>query len=283
MNERPADSTEEQIVADIESTRSRMSGTIDEIGHRLNPQVIADQARHQIREATVGRVERAVNDAGYTAQQTGNTIIGTIRENPVPAALAALGIGWLAMRMRDQQSGNGKDSRSRRYQGWDDRGWYAGEPRYARTGLGDESGGGGQGVGEQARQAAEDITDQARQTAEDMRRQAERAWQDVGYQAQGQAAHMQRQFDRTLQQNPLALGALAVGVGAAVALAIPETQQEREALGQHRDRLVSEVERAASEALGEAERSATKALDKTEQSARQTGQQLRQEAKKQQG
>jgi hypothetical protein len=71
-DEPQADLTEEQIVVEIEHTRADMSGTIDEIGHRLNPQTIAEQAREQVREATVGRVERLVEDAGHTAQQTGN-------------------------------------------------------------------------------------------------------------------------------------------------------------------------------------------------------------------
>src|SRR3954471_22897089 len=90
----------ERIVSEIEVTRVDMGATIDEIGHRLQPQTIADEARVKIREATVGKVERIVDDAGQTATQTGNTLVSTIRQNPVPAALAVLGIGWLAMRMR---------------------------------------------------------------------------------------------------------------------------------------------------------------------------------------
>jgi hypothetical protein len=31
-------------------------------------------------------------------------MIDTIRQNPVPTAVAALGLGWLALRFRDQQS-----------------------------------------------------------------------------------------------------------------------------------------------------------------------------------
>src|SRR3954471_14674887 len=105
----------ERIVSEIEVTRVDMGATIDEIGHRLQPQTIADEARVKIREATVGKVERIVDDAGQTATQTGNTLVSTIRQNPVPAALAGLGIGWLAMRMRSSSgsssnrmsSGNG--------------------------------------------------------------------------------------------------------------------------------------------------------------------------------
>ncbi|HUG47878.1 MAG TPA: DUF3618 domain-containing protein, partial [Candidatus Limnocylindria bacterium] len=253
------DPTEEQIIAEIEVTRTEMSGTIDELGQRLNPQVLVDQAREQIREATVGRVERIVQDAGDTAQQTGNTIIGTIRENPVPATLAAIGIGWLAMRLRDnagrfQAQGNGH--RRHAYRGEAGGGYGTDAGRYGvrgSYGLGDsysdrggEAGGGmaerGQQIGEDISRRGQELGEQAQQAARDVSEQAQATLQDVQWQAQGQLDNVQRQFDRTLDQNPLALGALAVGVGAAVALAIPETEQERQLMGEQRDKLLSEVE-----------------------------------------
>lgn len=277
------DPTEEQIIAEIEVTRTEMSGTIDEIGQRLNPQVVAEQAKEQLREATVGRVEKIVQDAGDTAQQTGNTIIDTVRENRVPAALAAVGIGWLALRMRDQQQtqrhGNGARGAPRRSYPHDvatGGGRYGVREAYGGVGAGygEESGAdSGSGIGErgreigsQAQRAAEGMTDQAQRAAQDMTGQAQETLQDVQWRAEQQARNAQRQFDRTLDENPLALGALAVGVGAAVALAIPATEQERQVLGEHRDKLLSEVENAANQALGEAE-----------QSARETGKQMRQE------
>jgi hypothetical protein len=58
------------------------------------------------------------------------------------------------------------------------------------------------------------------------------------------------------------LGALAVGVGAAVALAIPETQKERELMGEQRDQIVRKVSSAATQALDEAQ---TKAQEVTDQ------------------
>lgn len=276
------DPTEEQIIAEIEVTRTEMSGTIDEIGHRLNPQVVAEQAKEQLREATVGRVERIVQDAGDTAQQTGNTIIGTIRENPVPAALAAVGIGWLALRLRDQQysqrhglGARGAPRRRYPYDAATGSGRYGvREPYGVGAGYGEESSAdGGSGIGErgreigsQAQRTANNVTDQAQRAAQDVTGQAQETLQDVQWRTQEHARNAQRQLDRTLDENPLALGALAVGVGAAVALAIPETEQERQIMGEQRDKLLSEVEGAASRALGEAE-----------QGARETGKQMREE------
>jgi ElaB/YqjD/DUF883 family membrane-anchored ribosome-binding protein len=103
--------------------------------------------------------------------------------------------------------------------------------------------------------------------AEDVVAQTQQTVQQAQWQVQGTVNQAQRQFDRTLNDNPLAMAALAVGVGAAVALAIPETQQERELLGEHRDRLVSQAQSVA-----------TQALEQAESKVQETGEQLRSES-----
>jgi hypothetical protein len=50
-----------------------------------------------------------------------------------------------------------------------------------------------------------------------------------------------------LQESPLALGALAVGVGAAVGFAVPGTSKENEAMGETRDNLVERGKQSARE------------------------------------
>src|SRR3954471_23622969 len=61
----------EQIRAQIEDTRAEMSSTIDAIQEKLNPDNVKEQAKEAVREATVGRVEDAVNNAGQTAKGFG--------------------------------------------------------------------------------------------------------------------------------------------------------------------------------------------------------------------
>ncbi len=62
-----------------------------------------------------------------------------------------------------------------------------------------------------------------------------------------------------LQENPLAVGTLAVGVGAAVGLAIPETSKEHEVMGEARDNLVDkaqETQQKVQQVTGEAQNAA---------------------------
>lgn len=244
----------ERIVADIEVTRSEMSTTIDEIGHRLQPETIADQAKTKIREATVGRVERMVDDAGMTAQKTGNTLMETIRQNPVPAALAAIGVGWIALRMREQGGSTQGNGRGYEY-------GYRGNG-YGASGRGSdwpyEQSGSGRGIADEAAQRAQAVGSDVQRAAQDAVEQTQERVRQAQWQAQGTLTDVQQQAQQTWNENPLALGALAVGVGAAVALAIPETQKERELMGEQRDELVRKVSTAASQALDEAQ---TKAQD----------------------
>ena len=94
--------TQERIEAEIAETREDLSRTIDEIEHRLNPRRLANQAAESIKDATIGRVEAMMDSASETAadlagrtRDTAASVAGHVRENPLPAALLGLGLGWL--------------------------------------------------------------------------------------------------------------------------------------------------------------------------------------------
>jgi hypothetical protein len=53
--------------------------------------------QHTVREATLGRVEDLATKAGDVMNDTRETLVETIRQNPIPAALAGIGIAWLFM------------------------------------------------------------------------------------------------------------------------------------------------------------------------------------------
>ena len=92
------------IRAEIAETRDRMSDTLDEIGHRLNPNVVKEQVTQRvkegIREATIGRVEHMARTAVDKVNDTRYSLTDTVRDNPVPAAMVAIGLGWLMVNRR---------------------------------------------------------------------------------------------------------------------------------------------------------------------------------------
>lgn len=83
------------IRAEISETRERISQDLDEIGERLNPHNVKADIKDGIREATIGRVEEMARQAGERLSGAGSGIVQTIRDNPLPAAVAGIGLLWL--------------------------------------------------------------------------------------------------------------------------------------------------------------------------------------------
>jgi len=117
----------EAIRADIEQTRSQMSATIDAIQDKLNPQNIVDQAKGAVREATIRRVENMVTEVRQTAQEASSGFLDTVKENPIPAAMAAIGLGWLFFKSRGKSNGYGNYRYERGYN-------FAPDARYGNSG-----------------------------------------------------------------------------------------------------------------------------------------------------
>lgn len=113
---RPEGKSPEELQQDIRQTRERMSKDIDAIGDKLTPskikaqvkeQVMA-QAQHTIHEAR-DKVRDFADSAGVQAKQAGSTVVETIKNHPVPAAIIGAGLGWFfALSARgDRSSGSG--------------------------------------------------------------------------------------------------------------------------------------------------------------------------------
>jgi hypothetical protein len=90
------------IRAEIRETRERMGDTIEEIGERLNPNRLKEQVKDNIRDATIGRVETMAQNAADRVSETRRTITNVVRDNPVPAAMVGIGLGWLIWNGRQQ-------------------------------------------------------------------------------------------------------------------------------------------------------------------------------------
>ena len=169
-----------------------------------------------------------------------------IRQNPIPAALTGIGLGWMLMSARRQGA---EQARLRSYPPAYDA-TYDYPPRYEQLGSSGASPGQALGrardsVGETASQAQERASQVAGQAQDKVGQVADRA-QDragrLGEQPRYQARRASSGFQRMLRENSLTVGALAAGRGAGVGLAIPETTKEHEVMGEARDNLVGTVQ-----------------------------------------
>ena len=141
LSEQDAESIVE-IRAEIEETRLEMGGTLNELGDRLEPSRLVDQAKENVREATIGRVEE-------TAKGVSDMVMQTIKSNPIPAAIAGAGLALLWVnRSGSKQSNDGYGAayRSNGYRPEQE----SGGPNISR--VGDVASGVGQNVGEKVGQ-----------------------------------------------------------------------------------------------------------------------------------
>lgn len=260
------DADVEILVEGIEDTRTEMTLTVEEIGDRLDPKNIVADAKDTVRAATVGKVEDMANtagamvsDAGETVREAGSGIVDTITRNPIPAALAGIGIGWLVLsgRSSSQSQGNAYGSRYNA-SGYNGNGYGNGQSTMGQ--LQHKAGRMADDVGSTVGDAAEHVGQTVGQAADQVGQVAGQ----VPDQVRTMATQVSSEAGRMFQQNPMAMGAIAVAVGAAVGLALPVTETERRAIRQPAQQIVAKAEEVASDALGQVEETARDA----EQSAR---------------
>ena len=255
-----ADDELEELRLELAQARVQMSETVYALQGRLNPQYVREQATSQAKD---------------TARDAGSSIVDTIRDNPVPAALTGAGIvglGWLIASGRDQGSGS-QGSRNEPY--YDDYPeYYEGRREisgYSRGRDFEEESGSGAGrvreAGGEARERASRMGGELQSRAGEVGGQLQERAGDARNQARYQAGRAKGGFQQTLRENPLILGAVAVGLGAAVGFAVPETQKENQVLGETRDKLANRAQQGAKDAQQRVQRVAEEARSAAKEEA----------------
>jgi hypothetical protein len=89
-------------------------------------------------------------------------------------------------------------------------------------------------------------------------------------QAQYRAQRVEDRFEQTLRSNPLAVGAVALALGSAVGLALPQTQRENQLMGETRETLVDRAQEVASETFEKVQRVATEVTAEVKETAKET-------------
>jgi len=212
------------------------------------------QAKGAVREATVGRVERMVSSTGESAKGIRANVASAIKENPIPAALAGLSIGWILLN-RPSTPSTGSTSyntvaRDRYGSGYGYSSGYSGQPQTGQSGstvgqaAGQVQNAAGQVAGQvqnaagQVQSAAGQVVDQVQDTAG-----------QVVDQVQHQAQQARGRLQQMMAENPMQVGALAAVLGGALGLAVPKTQGEGQLMGAARDRLVEQVQETVQETV----------------------------------
>ncbi|MEZ4711739.1 MAG: DUF3618 domain-containing protein [Caldilineaceae bacterium] len=137
--------------------------------------------------------------------------------------------------------------------------WRAQGSRYAQQ-AGHEAGHYASQAAEYAGQSAESVRDYARDTAgqvgayaHQLGHQAQSYTQDAGAYVRDRAYDAGVQVEHAIEENPLTFGAIALAVGAAVGLMLPQTRRENRWLGPMSDQLADSARGAASDVMHRAQ------------------------------
>lgn len=266
-----------EIRSNIEDTRSRMGSTIDAIQEKLSPRNLVDQAKEAARDATIGRAQEMAGNVADMAKEGGSTLMDTIRANPIPVALTAVGLGWLVFgARREANRRHEREYWDRGYGRYRDRGWYPGypgsygpyqQPQQDQGRMGqmtDRMQHAAGKVGDRVQDAASNVGDRMQDAAGTV---ADKAGDMADY-AQWQAQRTRSWFEQTWNDNPLLVAGAALALGTVVGLVIPETEVEDKLMGETRDSLVQKAQGVAQDTVRKAQDAATDATDQVKQQAR---------------
>jgi Protein of unknown function (DUF3618). len=280
----------EIIAADIRTTQERLGDTVEEIGERFNPTRLKEELKHDIRDATIGKVETMAQQTVEMMSDAQHTIVQSIRENPVPVVLVGLGLGWMILNATSRnkqrgasqsQYGDGQrrgseslydDQQRRRWStAYDDQDRDYDQDYFQQ----------GSGAIDHARSKASDVVDSVKQKTSELAEQTQHAASRVGERAQDVASRVAdetriqtRRVEQAFHDSPLVIGAAALALGLAAGLAIPATEKEAELVGDTRDHLVDKVRDVAEETKSKVEQVAERVIDQAETTAKDSAHQV---------
>jgi len=177
--------------ARIEETEAEMLGTLDAIEDKLSFDQLMKEAEETVLGAASGKMRQIAEGADEVIEKAGSFVADAFRNNPLPALLAGLGVGFLFMMRAD--SGQQETYRGKQMQ----------EDRAGKAGK----------VGELLHQGLE--REEQRAGGNDWL-ESERRYGRLTRSGQGK-----RGFWSVLEGNAVAFSIAALALGAAVGLGLP--------------------------------------------------------------
>lgn len=211
----------DELEREIDQTRTEIGNIVHALENKLSPGELIDTA------------------LGYVKGGSGeffNNLSNTVKANPVPTVLTSIGLIWLMAGQNRQPHANvtttGYNTGSN--------GPSMGDKLSAKTaGIKQQ----GASIKEKASHMGQSVSESlgsARSRASDSGRQASARLRSGADRARGG-------FNQLLQEQPLALGAIGIALGALIAASVPPSRREDEMLGEASDRMTDRLRHKAEE------------------------------------
>jgi ElaB/YqjD/DUF883 family membrane-anchored ribosome-binding protein len=218
----------DEILAEIDRTRGEMDRTLTAIEQRLTPGQLMDQSLDYLRQSGANEF---VHNLG-----------GAAKNNPLPVALVGIGLAWLMALGRQPAQHEGAMA------------YGSGGGSRMREGLSsmkDKASGMMHGASERMgsmREGASGSMGSMKERAGQMSDSARQQWQ----RARGGV-------DSLINEQPLALGAIGLAIGAVVGGIAPRTRKEEEMMGEASRSMMEKTKEAAAPHLEKAKETAKQA------------------------
>lgn len=257
--------TADEIERDIRQTREQMSENIDALGEKLSPRRLKAQAREAISDAA----HDAAAKVGDKARGAGHRAADVVRGNVVPFTMIGAGIAWLVLNRSNEDEAaarrryvdSGPERRVSPYDYGTAEPYGSAEPYVSAEAYGSMEGGDMSGrpsatgsKGARIRGSMHDAADKIKEKTGSLKEKtgqlANRAGEfgtDAKSRARDVGARAHGTFDRTLDENPLALAAGAAALGLVFGMLLPASERENRMMGPTRDRLVDTAKETARE------------------------------------
>ena len=233
----------EEILAEIEHTRHEMDSTLTAIEQRLTPGQLLDQGLDYLRSSGANQY---VENFGVQ-----------VKNNPLPVTLVGIGLAWLMASSKNPPARYSTESYG---SGMSERAGAMGDKATAMMGAAKSKlSDGTQAVGDRVRQA--------RDTLSSVGQSARERIGDLGSSARYQMDRARSGMDYLMREQPVALGAVGLAVGALLAAMAPRTRQEDELMGETRDRLMETAKEAGQQTVQKTTEAAKKGLEQVKESS----------------
>jgi ElaB/YqjD/DUF883 family membrane-anchored ribosome-binding protein len=165
----------------------------------------------------------------------------SVQQNPLPVALVGVGLAWLMMGGR--------------------------KPHYSSGASTEELASRATGAVSSVRESVGETATAVRERFDAARGRAE----ELGKSTRQQIDRARSSYERMVREQPLALGAIGLAIGAILAAAAPRTRQEDRLMGAASDRVTGRAKEIAEESLETARKATSEAARAvTEEARRQT-------------
>lgn len=284
ITEQAAEKLKKVALEVTEQATERVKDTVTEI---------RQQIKSDIHDATIGKVEHMANNLREGTRGASASLVTTIKENPIPAALVGFGLAWLVFGKLNSGSSSSAGWREDQSYSYDRDQRYGGDQRYGyrysynepqdrSRSMGERAGDMASSVSSAAGNVASSVSDAASNVASGVSdaadsvkhkagefvNQAQERVGMVGEQFKGQTSQVMNKSQTLMQDNPLMAGAVALALGAAVGLMLPVTERENELMGTARDKFMDRAGGVVHDTMDKAQRVVSEATEAAKESVK---------------